>query len=472
MEDKINEEVICVLVYNKPIKKIEVDYVPIHNPLAKPLRAFDDLCGNTSTTLDDIISFIQRMPELNQLNAQYKYCVSLNSAYQGFKAHHEETINQIRNRQQLMLLSKKQNPNTYDLEEKTEEFKQELKRKYEKWGKAYAINKAYRLCHEDKKILTFSHRICGWSNPVYKLTPNFSIEIKTNFGYGHASYFYTKLKYKSIEITPFSEWIEYEFAKVAEIVRYSKSHNLENEYWLEAMTFAKEACNLSMADEEKFVEKYVVDECEKMVKGLEEIFNQEQFSFKKRGEKGTNPVAKEGHSLIEFRGEKISGALDFISKILELEKIAAIKSFISRIENCNKRIQPILVEELEVLKIKLENLNAEMAVLKPEYLELSDRNANYQKHKKAIQNQLIESKRINPRDIDIKQVDREFLNRFPEFKEFEKEFKEVSENYRVLSQRIRNLQLISANIRSCNEKILQYFGSATILTRLQKLSIG
>ena len=47
------------------------------------------------------------------------------------------------------------------------------------------------------------------------VTPNFSVEIKTNFGYGSVSYFYTKLKYKNIEITPFSEWVDYEFARFA-----------------------------------------------------------------------------------------------------------------------------------------------------------------------------------------------------------------------------------------------------------------
>ncbi len=67
------------------------------------------------------------------------------------------------------------------------------------------------------------------------------------------------------------------------------------------MEFSKDACNLSMTDEVKFVEKYVINQCEKMVRGLEEIFNMEHFTFKERKKK---PYSKDkkGHVLVEFRG--------------------------------------------------------------------------------------------------------------------------------------------------------------------------
>jgi len=457
MEDKINEELICTLVNNLTTNQIEVGYVQIQNSLSRPIDDFVKLCDNPNISLNDLIAYIRKTTELNLLSAHYKYCVSLKRPYQGFTVNNQDAINQIINRQQLIQTNQKLNPENYNTAEKIEEYKQELKEQYILWGKAFAINKTYRICHEDKSILTFSHRLDGWSNPVYQLTPNFSVEIKTNFGYGSASYFYTKLKYKNIEITPFSEWIEYEFAQFSEIVRYTQSHLLENKYWLEAMNFCKDACNLSKSDEVKFVEKYVFDECEKMLTGLEEIFNKDHFSFKDR-EKRQYSVDKKGHVLTEFQGEKISGALDFISKILELDRIAEIKSFIQRIEICNRKIQPILIEELKIIKVKLTNFNSEMTILKPKYLAVIDKNQFYLKEKNAIQSQTIASKQIDPLQIDIVKINRAFAEKFPEFEEFQKEFKSVSDNYRILTEQIQNLTKLFDNITTYNNKISSYFG--------------
>lgn len=456
MGDKINEQVLCVLRNSQVTNQIEIEYVDIENPLLKPLKDFENLCEKNDSTLEQIAQFIRNTTELNQLTALYRYCESLSGSYQAFTVNNQDTIAEINNREKLILLNKELEPEKYNSEEKIEEFKQELSRRYRLWGKAYAINKTYRLCYEDKSILTFSHRIDGWSNPVYQLTPNFSVEIRTNFGYGRASYFYTKLKYKNIEITPFSEWIDYEFAKFSEIVRYTRSHLLANEYWLEAMEFSKDACNLSKTDENKFVEKYIIEECDKMASGLEEIFNIEQFSFKSQNRIHYS-VDKKGHILIEFRGEKISGALDFISKIIEFEKITSIKSFIERIEACNKKIQPILISESKVILLKLNNLNAELSILKPKYLKVLDENNLYSKKRLELQNQMIISEQLDPKAIDSAKLNVQFDAKYPEYAEFIKEYRTITESHRLLTEQIRNLTNVYNNIITYNEKIVTYF---------------
>lgn len=279
MKEKINEKVLCVLRMNESTNQIKIDYIDIQNPFLQLINKFSSLCNSPESTLGQIAKFIKDTKQFDQLTAHYRYCKSLRGAYQAFSANNKDTLEEIAYGERLMLLNHKENPDEYNLELHTTLYKEELKQKYILWAKAFAINKTYKLCHEDKSILTFSHRIDGWANPLYQLTTNFSIELKTNFGFGHASYFYTKLKYKNIEITPFSEWIDYEFAKFSEIVRYTKPHILQNEYWQEAMEFSKDACNLSLTDEQKFVEKYIIDECEKMVTGLEEIFCQKAIHF-------------------------------------------------------------------------------------------------------------------------------------------------------------------------------------------------
>ncbi|WP_458626468.1 hypothetical protein [Winogradskyella sp. PC D3.3] len=456
MKENINETVLSVLRKNKNTNQIEIDYVNFENPLSNEILAFEQTCDNPKSTLKDIIEFIKKTTAFNLLTTSYRYCSYLDSSYQAFSANNQDTITEINNRNQLILFNVKENPEKYDAKKEIEHFKQELKKKYNLWVKAYSINKTYRICHEDKSIIAFSHRIDGWSKPLYQLTPNFSLEIKTNFGYGRASYFYTKLKYKDIEITPFSEWINYEFAEFSEIVRYTQSHLLENEYWLEAMVFSKDACNMSTTDEVKFVEKYIIEECEEMVKGLEEIFHKEHFSFKHR-EKNNYTKDKKGHVLVEFRGEKISGALDFISKILEFKKITSIQTFINRIEVINKKIQPILKEEAKIIKIKLSNLKVEKDELKPKYDFVIEENNLYNKKKTDIQKSMIANGELDLRQIDTVRLNKEFIAKYPEYEDFTKEYKSITKSYKTLIEQINNLTKVYDNITSYKEKIIQHF---------------
>lgn len=281
------------------------------------------------------------------------------------------------------------------------------------------------------------------------------------------------MKYKNIEITPFSEWIDYEIAKFSEIIRYTKSfayrtlrgiyngkrvyqQKMENSNWQDAIEYTNTACNISLNDEVDFVRKYIVDECEKMVTGLEHIYLASEFTFK--GEQNSHyKIDKAGHQLMEFRGEKISGALNFISKILEFDKIAEIKSFIARIEDVNRKIQPLLVEELKNIKIKLTDLNAEMVILKPQYLKLVAESKNYVKQKNELKKQMIILKELDLKLFDNEKLNKAFLDKYPEFKDFENEFTNVSKKYNILKEQIQNFNNLFENITAYNIKISKHF---------------
>lgn len=458
MEDRINEDLVCVLKKNAS-NEICVSYVEIINPFLQSLSKIEEICDNPNYGLILIAEKIKSFSELKLLNAEYSYCEVLYRPYQGFTANINKLLNQIIDKENEIKYREKNDYNDkFDPEKERLNFKCFVKETLTKWIKANSINKTYRRCHEDKNILTFSHRLCGWSNPVYQLTPNFSVEIKSNFGYGNSSYFYTKLKYKNIEITPFSEWIEYEFAEFSEINRYTKSHELENRYWLEAMEFCQEACNLSIKDENEFVKKYILNECEEMVSGLEDLFHREQFSFKeKKSDNQKYSVDKSGHELVEFRGEKISGALDFVSKILEFDRITKVQSFISRIEDCNRRIKPILIEEAEILKVKLQNFEIEIKELYPVYKELRDQYQNYYKEKSLIRNKIIRDKKISYRKVDEKKIEEVFKNKFPEYEEFFQKYLDKKKEHDKLSQQISNTKTVLNKILKYNQKIKLYF---------------
>lgn len=471
MREKINEEVLCILRYKD--NELIVDYEPIEINFPNETETLKKLCQTNSDNLLAISHYLKVTESIKPLQKHYKYCQKLDGSYQGFTVNFEERVKRIIQSRDLFYLNAKNNEE-YNIEENIFNLQDELEKEFTLWVTAYNIEKTYRKCFDDKQILTFSHRINGWSNPEYKLSENFTVELKTNFGYGSASYFYIKLKYKNIEITPFSEWIDYEIAKFSEIVRYTKSfayrllrgiyngkrvyqQKMENSNWQDAIDYTKTACNVSLKDEVDFVRKYIIDECERMVAGLENIYLVSEFTFK--GEHETHyKIDKTGHQLMEFRGEKISGALDFISKILEFDKIVEIKSFITRIEDINRKIQPLLVVELKNIKLKLGDLNAEMAILKPHYLKLVAENQNYINQKAELKKQMIISKELDWKILDYEKLNKAFLDKFPDFEDFEKEFTNVSKNYNILTEQIQNFNKLFENITTYNLKILQHFG--------------
>lgn len=456
MREQINENVLCILKKNQS-NEIEIGYINIEKPLANLIKSFVKICEAPETTLDQVKNFIIENQELNKLSAKYRYCIDLKGSYQAFTANNNNTINDIDTRYQIMQENQKNNKSNFDISKEITNLKIEIKNRYILWNNAFSINRTYRKCNEDKSIIAFSHRIDGWSNPVYQLTPNFSIEIKTNFGYGNASYFYNKLKYKNIEITPFSEWIEYEIAEFSEIIRYTKKYKLYNEYWLDAMEFSKDACNLSLTSEPKFVEKYIINECEKMVKGLEYIFSNDHFSFKDI-EKKKYKVDKKGHLLVEFRGEKISGALDFISKILEFDNIVSVRDFITRIETCNHNIQPMLVKESKLLKAEINSSIEEIKNFKPTYDTIIDANNSYHKKKLEFKKEIITKNQLNPLQIASIEIDKIFIEKFPEYILFMEEYKRITESFRLMNEQLQNLTTVYENIETYNNKILNYFG--------------
>lgn len=455
MEDRINESVLCVLKMHKSNNRIEIDYIDIAASLRNVIDKFCKMCDNPSISLQDIIHFIKNSAELNKLNGNYKYCTTLYSPYQGFVANNENVIKEINIQQNIIICNYNKNPEKHCIKKATNDYKEELKLRYILWNKAYSIYETYLLCNFNLDILTFSHREEGWSDPVYQLTPNFSVEIKTNFGFGRRSYFYTKLKYKNIEITPFSEWIIYEKANFSEIIRYSKSHRLNNEYWQEAMEFSRDACNISLSDEGLFIEKYVISECEIMVSGIEKILNENVYNFMNY-DKNLYKVNKEGHALVEFRGEKISGALDFISLILEFENIALIKSFIQRIEYCNTIIQPILLSESQIILEKIDKLKVDKSSLQNQYDAVITKNNFYDQKKVELQAQMLRNSKLVITYIDKVKLDSEFNSIYPYFELFKQEFERVSAKYRILCEQIQNFMTVRNKIVSYNNKIVIY----------------
>ena len=449
----INEEKLCVLrLINSRVK---VDFIDITNPFDQQLFLLKELCQSQEASIESIIGYIQKTREFDELNKAFNYCENIAAAYQGVVANSTEFLKDISERYQSIQREIEENPEEYDYIKALNSLKCNIYQKYELWCKAYAIDLIYKKCTSEDNILTFSHRIIGWADPVYQLTPNFSLELKTNFGYGSASYFYTKLKYKNIEITPFSDWIHYRFAQFNQIIRYTKSHKLIQQSWYEAMLFTKDACNLSLSDEQGFVDKYIIGECEQMVSGLEKILNSNEHQFKRGND--FYPHKFNGHELVVFRGEKITGALDFISKILQFEGIAKMSGFVRRIEQSNRKLYPHLVSEINLLEDKIKKATQERNLLQPEYDVLKQINQDYNLKKQQLKSQMILSGKLNEINPDQNLFDKAFNLAEPAYLEFLEKFHPIKERYAELTSTIMTCSEYKTSIIQSINKLKAYF---------------
>lgn len=412
-QQKINEDILLLLVENNGI--IDTTTVKIDNRFEYESIILKKICEGGNDNINEIINFINKLIKPKLPNKVFNYCQSLDDPYQSVIVDIEEKIQEIRNLKNSLYAKQEEfikKNKKYDLEGSLLSLKIYIRVKLELWFKAFNIEIAYNKAVKLPNMLVYSHRISGWSKPEYKITENLKQEIRTNFGYGKVSYFYSLLTYKNIQITPLSEWIDYRYSCFSEVIRYTRNYrskipifdergNLKyyrtkivNSYWYNAIEFTKNAANLSLVNEKEFIEKYIISECEKMVRGLENIYNETEFEFIDENQLNieNNEIIKykvdiNGYQLIDFRTEKIIGALDFLSKLTEYNSIFPTSEYIQRIITLNKQFIPNVYIALDNQNILLKKANEDYDTFIINHNQLIEKNKFYQNEKSSLKNE-------------------------------------------------------------------------------------
>lgn len=238
------------------------------------------------------------------------------------------------------------------------------------WLHAYRFLKARQAVSAKKENILYSHKYRGWSQPRYRLDQDLEIEFNTNFGYGRSSYFHLIIIYKNIHLVNFIDWIDYRIKGVSQIKKYTRRYQrsivkagTENEFinddnWEEAIEEANLMCETYLNDYSEFIKEFVLNSLEDMISGLEEIidinivsgeFNKKHRIFEETFEsklyKNSSPMIANS-VVMSVKGSKISGALELISNILELDDLFSIEQHILKIKNLNIRLYPLIVKEI------------------------------------------------------------------------------------------------------------------------------
>lgn len=307
---------------------------------------------------------------------------------------------------------------------------------------SYDYNEALKLNYIEDKYHIFSSEIHGRFTYETNITEHFKIFTKTNFCFGRSSYFHIIVKYKDIELLPYSEWINYYYAGYNSIMRYTRSYLCDRNSWTYAMEFIVRYVNEAIHDVDYFVRNEVMSEVNSLVDGLEKIFKLNESVFRNildikhiddddvryigissarhanDGERAFYKIKPSECAMI-FRMEKISGALHFLQSLHKLSDIYTdVQVAINRIIELNKAIYPEIIKAIPPIKQEIRDLQYKLKSIERIYDN---------KHKRYVYLDNILNLIIN-KESDSTQKEN-----------IETEFKKQHPDYSMLEQQVQKL---------------------------------
>lgn len=158
-----------------------------------------------------------------------------------------------------------------DIEKFIKDKKETYYKKCIRYIDAYNYKTKLSLCEADGDNVMYSSESIGWNWYEYKVNDDVIIYVNTNFGYGYSSYFTLGLKYKGIDILPYSSVVNYYYADMRDILRYLRNYSTQSKSWNHAFDFVEKTANQAATEPDKFCEKFLKNEINSMLAGLADV---------------------------------------------------------------------------------------------------------------------------------------------------------------------------------------------------------
>lgn len=321
-----------------------------------------------------------------------------------------------------------------------EEYKKELKRPYcndcTRFIDAYNFDKTVKMIKSHTDTVMFSTEDIGWTTYEYPVNKDVVIKVHTNFGYGYVSYFFLNMKYKGVEILPYTAYIYYYNADVVEIMRHTRQYSTyDRDSWNLALNFVVEAANLAKDNPSEFINKWVINEIQEMYSGLVNYMNNPDTELEKFINRGhelknglwnmtsrrlTLSVDAAEYKLYKnemstvFKAEKITGALSFLEKLKTLTPhFPQIQNYIDGINNLNNKLRPEIEEMMENIQADIDRITKELEAEEKYLIELKDKIRPYAENLDEI----LKGKNAE----EIKELTQSFKDENPDFAELDEE---------------------------------------------------
>ncbi len=446
---KVNDTHMCVLRKVENEDRVKVDFVELKFKHQDQLDELKRMADNDNRSVLDMQDYVKGS-SLRRLSLDFDFCSCLSDSYQWIPC-----------LQSISFADYRKEIDEYD-------------KRGDKAGKeAYARDQrqryykriAYRVLpamledlsndlYKDPSVLAYSHRRVGWA-PAFNLNDDIRVVYLTNFGYGSASYFFLQIYYKGIGILPYSHWVHYRKASSSEIIRYTRRYHLDNQEWLKTMSFTADVYNDAVENPESFVQKNILNEVEEMVSGLEMINKANRYCVQ---ESFFNPssIIIEGDNLVRFKGEKISGALDFLDQLQTLAPITdKVSTYIQRIMDCNISVVPELQNAITGKKKILKTILVSIEKEQPKWDEVCTKKNEYDKMRSVMSNAIEKEPEFKEKSWSAirDECNIRFAKEHPEYEAFMKKYDAEHNVYFSLCTKRDNAQSFIDEIQKYLDKI-------------------
>ena len=310
-----------------------------------------------------------------------------------------------------------------------------------------------------------SHEKIGWKEMLYKISKDLDIKVMTNFGYGASSYFFVNVRYKGIDLLPYSQLVRYYYARMADIIAYTRSYNTERESWQVALDFVADIGNRAQQGDFSFAHNWLEHEITEMLEGLNEIRQNpktvlENVENRKTESDGLYSVYNiSGNDLksyqiypdelaIVFKAEKITNALCFIDKLQIARTIyQSAKDAIQIIKNHNRQITSEIEENIEKIHCGINELQTQ---LNKKNIELDVCSKAIMKHEEVLDT-LYEK---NP-DTARQKIRQAYAIQFPEYTRLQEEQALLERTVSKLERNLYYRRNFMTRLQQCHTHIAE-----------------
>lgn len=421
---KTNIDFLCVIRESEGKTTFETTDIPASEDLVSKL---DGMVENADATVLDMQPLMElAFPEADRGPYNYVSPYAYTSTYIGWAsfpkpfsseadydreiADHEARLRESFAKSHEDLLER--DPGRYQAElersvkEGTAAYARNLKKYYLSDARRYINATNYsRTLAEAKRagdVRMWSTDTIGWSDFTFKVTDNVTICLGTNFGFGGSSYFRLYLRYKGINILPYSHLVRYYYADMCDLIRYTRLYEPEHESWFPALSFVEEVSNLAAQSAEEFVRSWILNEVREMVSRLHTILDNPRSYLQDmastadgRHDQGfitvrnMEDLVRKCHygvypeeMAIALQAEKITGALDFLDNLTKLSAILPeIEASIAEIQDMAVAVIPGLDRMVSEITAKVTELQGLMAAKQEQF---STVRKELEPHEKAI----------------------------------------------------------------------------------------
>lgn len=324
----------------------------------------------------------------------------------------------------------------------------------------------------------------GWKEFEYIVNDDITVYIKSNFGYGSASYFFCNLKYKDINILPYTAIIKYYYVKMVDFIRHTRMYDVDRSSWAQVFDFAVLTANMARQEPERFVKVWIVNEVDEMMQRIRIIMSspkealEDFLKFNRNIEIGYYHIFRNcstrdkkdyevlpNEKVIAFKAEKITGCLFFLDNLRKLTEIAPIIiPYIDEIEQMNLHILPEIEFHIDGLTKDINRLNSELDKIKREKNSLDPIMDQYKKDieevRKDMNKAANEGKKYATVEYGIWEAERKYKNSHPEYVKFKEKYDELNTRKDKMQKKVERRERFLKILNKCKKRIQKYIIAA------------